>query len=93
MNKFKDNLVWFLEDVSNAEDYQIEDSEIEIIGETENGMECSTTVDIRELCGEASKEINYLQSQIDSLMLEYCPKEMTKEQIQNWEDHQQKVIV
>jgi len=29
-----------------------------------------------------------LQSKIDSLMLEYCPDEMTEEQIENWEKHQ-----
>ena len=30
------------------------------------------------------------QAKIDSLMLEYCPDEMTKEQIENWEKHQVK---
>jgi hypothetical protein len=29
-----------------------------------------------------------LQAKIDVLMLEYCPKEMTKEQIEKWEKHQ-----
>jgi hypothetical protein len=28
------------------------------------------------------------QAQIDSLMLEYCPDEMSQEQIANWEAHQ-----
>lgn len=28
------------------------------------------------------------QAQIDALMLEYCPDEMTPEQIRNWGDHQ-----
>ena len=31
-----------------------------------------------------------LENKIDSLMLEYCPDEMTKEQIENWEKHQVK---
>ncbi len=30
-----------------------------------------------------------LQAKIDALMLEYCPNEMTKEQIENWKRHQQ----
>jgi len=30
------------------------------------------------------------QAKIDSLMLEYCPNEMTKDQIENWEKHQVK---
>ena len=29
-----------------------------------------------------------LQCKIDNLMLEYCPDEMTKEQIENWGKHQ-----
>ena len=29
-----------------------------------------------------------LRAKIDSLMLEYCPDEMTPEQIKNWENHQ-----
>ena len=29
-----------------------------------------------------------LQAKIDSLMLEFCPEEMTKEQLDNWERHQ-----
>lgn len=30
-----------------------------------------------------------LQAQIDSLMLEYCPEEMTAEQLENWRKAQQ----
>jgi hypothetical protein len=33
-------------------------------------------------------EIERLQARIDALMLEYCPDEMTPEQIANWERHQ-----
>lgn len=29
-----------------------------------------------------------LQAEIDRLMLEFCPDEMTKEQMENWEKHQ-----
>ena len=31
------------------------------------------------------------QAKIDSLMLEYCPDEMTQDQMDNWEKHQVKV--
>lgn len=34
------------------------------------------------------KEKNVLQYKIDQLMLEFCPEEMTQEQIENWEQHQ-----
>lgn len=32
--------------------------------------------------------VEALQAKIDALMLEYCPDEMTPEQIANWERHQ-----
>lgn len=35
---------------------------------------------------QLSKEKCALQAKIDSLMLEYCPDEMTKEQIENYKD-------
>jgi len=35
-----------------------------------------------------TNEIAYLQSQIDALMLEYCPNEMTTQQLDNWVQHQ-----
>lgn len=34
------------------------------------------------------RELAHKQSQIDSLMLEYCPDEMTEEQIAEWSKHQ-----
>lgn len=40
---------------------------------------------------EMLQQINALQAQIDSLMLEYCPDEMTKEQFENWGKHQKAV--
>jgi len=35
------------------------------------------------------RRINHLQAKIDELMLEYCPDEMTEEQMENWGKHQQ----
>jgi hypothetical protein len=35
--------------------------------------------------------IERLQAKIDALMLEYCPDEMTEEQMANWARHQQPV--
>jgi len=29
-----------------------------------------------------------MQAEIDSLMLEFCPDEMTPEQVENWKKHQ-----
>lgn len=43
--------------------------------------------------GAASRdaEIACLQSRIDEFMLEYCPDEMTKEQLDSWAKHQRAV--
>lgn len=35
-----------------------------------------------------SAENAHKQARIDSLMLEYCPDEMTSEQVENWAAHQ-----
>lgn len=37
---------------------------------------------------QSYKEKNVLQAKIDSLMLEFCPEEMTQEQIAEWERNQ-----
>lgn len=37
---------------------------------------------------QLSKEKCALQAKIDSLMLEYCPEEMTQEQVERWEENQ-----
>lgn len=37
---------------------------------------------------EAHDKIESMQARIDELMLEYCPDEMTQEQIDNWCKHQ-----
>jgi len=41
---------------------------------------------------ECAEALDAKQAQIDSLMLEYCPDEMTKEQIEEWEKHQRPMI-
>jgi hypothetical protein len=48
-------------------------SESEVIAAIEEGMR---------------PERERLQAKIDALMLEYCPNEMTPEQIENWKRHQ-----
>ena len=41
---------------------------------------------------EAHDKIESMQARIDELMLEYCPDEMTQEQIDNWCKHQKPCI-
>jgi hypothetical protein len=51
-----------------------------------------TTIEsLRQQLASRDAEIAYLQSRIDELMLEYCPDEMTKEQLDNWAAHQRPV--
>lgn len=46
-----------------------------------------------ERIAELTKEVDVKQAKIDALMLEYCPEEMTQEQIDNWASHQRVVKV
>lgn len=48
-------------------------------------------VNVREGADAQAREIARLQARIDALMLEYCPDEMTPEQVTNWERHQKAV--
>lgn len=34
---------------------------------------------------------DYQQAKIDALMLEYCPEEMTEDQLEEWKKHQKVV--
>jgi len=40
---------------------------------------------------QQAKRIAHQQYLIDTLMLEYCPDEMTEEQWENWKSHQRRV--
>jgi len=48
----------------------------------------ATFVELQIEFSRLQKDNESKQAQIDSLMLEYCPGDMTKEQIANWEAHQ-----
>ena len=47
---------------------------------------------MKMMAEELARKNNALQAQIDALILEYCPDEMTTEQITNWEKHQKTVL-
>ena len=42
---------------------------------------------------QAERELAAAQARIDELMLEYCPDEMTEEQLEEWSKHQRAVKV
>lgn len=44
------------------------------------------------LCDKVQQRLEYMQSQIDTLMLEHCPDGMSKEQLDNWAKNQKVVI-
>lgn len=50
-----------------------------------------TIQDQAHVINELSAKKNALQAQIDALMLEYCPQDMTTEQFDNWKDYQRPV--
>ena len=64
-DRYGDNLTWFLTEIQCAD--EIEDAWYDIYGENENGVEGSTQIDIRDLCGEAKTKIESLQSQLSQL--------------------------
>lgn len=45
------------------------------------------------LFDEYERKIAHQQYLIDSLMIEYCPDEMTEEQWENWKAHQRRVTL
>lgn len=46
---------------------------------------------INDVLSDKIKAMDGLQYQIDELMFEYCPSEMSKEQLDNWAKHQRPV--
>lgn len=50
-------------------------------------------LEIANANGNLRQKNEALQAKIDSLMLEYCPDEMTPEQIENYAAHQVKVVI
>lgn len=47
--------------------------------------------DLADLARQLERELTAKQAVIDRLMLEYCPDEMTPEQVLEWEKHQRGV--
>ena len=43
---------------------------------------------LKEQLAAAKKDVDSKQARIDELMLEYCPNEMSPEQIEEWAKHQ-----
>ena len=45
---------------------------------------------LRAECERLRRDAELKQAKVDSLMLEYCPDEMSQEQLENWKHHQRK---
>ena len=53
---------------------------------------CSSAFDRQqEALDRNTEQIANKQAQIDRLMMEYCPDEMTEEQVKEWKKHQRSV--
>lgn len=59
----------------------------------EDDVSCEGDAEIAAMLRQLVKEVDAKQAKIDALMLEYCPEEMTQEQIDNWASHQRVVKV
>jgi hypothetical protein len=49
---------------------------------------CAERADLREENERLCAQVDALQARMDALMLEFCPDEMTKTQLENWARHQ-----
>jgi hypothetical protein len=47
---------------------------------------------MRSFARQLERECAALQEKIDALMFEYCPEEMTPEQIAEWGKHQKAIV-
>lgn len=48
---------------------------------------------IADILEELADELEASQAEIDRLMLEFCPDEMTPEQLEEWGKHQRKLTI
>ena len=73
----KENLIWFLDELANAEAYQFEDGDLEIVAGDEQGNEGIAEVSVQNLAASAIQEITNLVEQNTALRaaLQYCIEE------------------
>ena len=84
--KIKERLTlikWRIINSDNVRYFHLSKWPDEIIREQDDEIER-----LQKQLSEANKVIDSKQAKIDALMLEYCPDEMTYEQMQEWEDSQ-----
>ena len=55
-----------------------------------HGRQNGVDLDLCDVCYWRTRA-NSAQAKVDALMLEYCPNEMTKEQLDEWAKHQRPV--
>jgi len=63
-------------------------SELKTIGNAIDDPRTDLTMTMSEIIIEQKQQLAAAQARIDALMLEYCPEEMTQEQIAEYEKHQ-----
>jgi hypothetical protein len=65
---------------------------VEIVALRQQLKDCSAVVDRQqEMLDRNTEQLAAKQARIDALMVEHCPYEMTKEQVNEWKKHQQPV--
>ena len=66
-------------------------AELKCIGEAIDDPRTDLTMTMSEVIVDQKQQLSAAQAKIDELMLEYCPEEMTQEQIAEYEKHQRAV--
>lgn len=67
------------------------DAELKRINRALNDDRVDLTITAAEAITELRQQLAAKQAEVDALMLEYCPSEMSQEQLGNWAAHQRPV--
>ncbi len=87
-----DLLEWATKDVLEPRQQLSErNAELKRINRALNNDRVDLTITAAEAITELRQQLAAKQAEVDALMLEYCPSEMSQEQLDNWAAHQRPV--
>lgn len=64
----EEQIIWFLREFENAEDEQLEDCELEIYGEDDEGREGTCTISVQDIAKKAADFIKKLTAERDNAL-------------------------
>lgn len=71
----EEQIIWFLREFENAEDEQLEDCELEIYGEDDQGREGTCTISVQEIAKKAADFIEKLTAERDAALANKLPED------------------